>query len=53
MKSKELEEIEAEELDQEPSLDKMLDLKDPKVLKGLGELVKGFQDEAKSSQSPT
>ena len=49
MKSKELKEIEAEELDQEPSLDKMLDLKDPKVLKGLGEFVQELLDKAKNS----
>jgi hypothetical protein len=39
MKSKELKEIEAEEMDQEPSLDKMVDLNDPKVLSGLGRLA--------------
>ncbi len=39
VKSKELGEIEAEELEREPSLDQMLDLNDPKVLKGLGELA--------------
>jgi len=44
-------EIEAEELDQEPSLDKMLDLKDPKVLKGLGGLVKALQDEEAAKKS--
>ena len=39
MKSKELKEMEQEDLDSEPSLDKMLDLDDPKVLKALGEWV--------------
>lgn len=39
MKSKELKEIEAEEMDQEPSLDKLIDLNDPKVLSGLGRLA--------------
>jgi hypothetical protein len=37
-KSKELKEMEQEDLDSEPSLDKMLDLSDPKVLQGLGRL---------------
>jgi|3_EtaG_2_1085321.scaffolds.fasta_scaffold06176_3 hypothetical protein len=39
MTSKELKEIQAEELEAEPSLDKMLDLKNPQVLKGLGKLA--------------
>ena len=47
MKSKELQEIEAEELEQEPSLDKMLNLDDPKVLSGLTQLVQKLMDEDK------
>jgi hypothetical protein len=39
MKSKELQEMEAEALEQEPSLDKMVDLNNPQVLEGLGRLV--------------
>lgn len=42
--SKELDEIKQEELDQEPSLDKMVDLRDPKVLKGLGEIAKAAME---------
>ena len=44
MKSKELQEIEAEKLDQEPSLDQMFNLNDPKVLKGLGALAQEILD---------
>ena len=49
MKSKELREIEQEAMEQEPSLDKMFNLKDPKVLKGLGEIAKMIQDRKNSS----
>mgnify|MGYP003653596832 CR=1 FL=1 len=40
MKSPELQEMEQEDLDREPSLDKMMDLSDPKVLRGLGKLAR-------------
>jgi len=39
MPSKELKEMQAEEAAAEPSLDQMLDLNDPKVLKGLGRIA--------------
>lgn len=39
MTSKELKEIKQEELTAEPSLDRMLNLKDPKTLEGLGKLA--------------
>lgn len=39
MLSKALDELKQEALDQEPSLDKMVDLTDPKVLKGLGAIA--------------
>lgn len=45
MKSKELQEMEAADLEQEPSLDKMVDLNNPKVLEGLGRLAMRFQEE--------
>jgi hypothetical protein len=45
MKSKELREIEAEELEAEPSLDQMLDLNNPEVLSGLGRLAAKWQAE--------
>jgi hypothetical protein len=40
MKSKELKEIEAEELEQEPSLDKMIDMSDPKVQEGMRQFMR-------------
>jgi hypothetical protein len=39
MPSKELKEMQQEELDAEPSLDRMFDLKNPEVLKGLGRIA--------------
>ena len=39
MPSKELKEMQAEEAAAEPSLDRMVDLSDPKVLKGLGQIA--------------
>lgn len=48
MKSPELRELEAEQSEQlEPSLDKMVDLSNPKVLEGLGRLAKRLQEEEK------
>ena len=51
MKSKELQELELEAMEQEPSLDKMLNLKDPKVLKGLGRLAERFAEEDRKNSS--
>jgi len=51
MTSKELKKIKAEELEAEPSLDQMLDLKDPKVLKGLGKLAARALKEKKAKAS--
>jgi hypothetical protein len=47
-------EIEEEGIDQEPSLDKMLDLNDPKVLSGLGRLATEarLRQEAASQSAP-
>jgi len=45
MPSKELKELQAEALEQEPSLDQMVDLKDPKVLAGLGRLAQKYAAE--------
>ena len=50
MKSKELKEMEQEDLDREPSLDKMLDLSDPKVLQGLGKLASKIMAENSSKK---
>jgi len=50
MKSKELQEMEMEDLEAEPSLDKMVDLKDPKVLKGLGKLAARLRKEDLEAQ---
>lgn len=47
MKSKELQEMEAADLEQEPSLDKMVDLNNPKVLEGLGRLVEQLRNEGR------
>ena len=49
-KSKELKEMEQEDLDSEPSLDKMLDLSDPKVLQGLGRLAAKIMAENSSKK---
>ena len=38
-KSPELQAMEAEQMEAEPSLDQMVDLSDPKVLKGLGRMA--------------
>ena len=51
MKSKELQELEQEALDQEPSLDKMVDLNDPAVLKGLGQMAADFLAEEKAAEN--
>ena len=48
-KSKELKEMEQEDLDSEPSLDKMMDLSDPKVLQGLGKLAANALAKRKAS----
>jgi hypothetical protein len=48
MKSKELKEIEAEELEQEPSLDKMIDMSDPKVQEGMRQFMQGTDGQAGS-----
>ena len=52
MKSKELQEMEAADLEQEPSLDKMLDLKEPKVLEGLGRLVERLRADGRMPPAP-
>ena len=44
MTSKILKEIQNEERTREPSLDQMVDLKDPKVLKGLGKIAQAALD---------
>jgi hypothetical protein len=51
MKSKELREIEAEEMEREPSLDKLINLNDPKVLMGLGRLAKKIQEEKRQAEN--
>ncbi len=53
MKSKELKEMEQEDLDSEPSLDKMLDLSDPKVLQGLGKLAANAMARQAASKAST
>jgi hypothetical protein len=55
MSSKELKEMQEEDLEQEPSLAGMLDLKDPKVLQGLGKLAAQAQERqrlTKAKQRP-
>ena len=54
MKTKELREIEAEEMEQEPSLDKLVDLDNPEVLKGLGRMAARItaRKAEQNSQSP-
>ena len=51
MTSKILKEIQNEERTREPSLDQMVDLKDPKVLKGLGRIAQEALDR-RSNKEP-
>jgi hypothetical protein len=52
MKPKELKEIDAEEMDQEPSLDKLISLNDPKVLSGLKKMgERALRREAAANQT--
>ena len=44
------EEMDQEELNAEPSLDKMVDLSDPKVLEGLGRLATMIMEENQAKQ---
>ena len=50
MTSKILKEIQNEERTREPSLDQMVDLKDPKVLKGLGRIAQAALDRNSNSE---
>ena len=50
MKSKELKEMEQEDLDSEPSLDKMLDWSNPETYAGLGRLAALLEDEISSKK---
>jgi uracil-DNA glycosylase len=50
MTSKHLKEIQREEVTAEPSLDQMVDLKDPKVLKGLGKIAQQALDRRSNSE---
>ena len=50
MTSKHLKEIQTEEVTAEPSLDQMVDLKDPKVLKGLGKIAQKALDRRSNSE---
>lgn len=50
MTSKELQEMVEEDLTAEPSLDQMIDLSDPKVLKGLGKLAAEALKERKAQE---
>jgi hypothetical protein len=49
MKSKELREMEQEDLDSEPSLDKMLDWSNPETYAGLGRLARNLRAKDESS----
>ena len=51
MTSKILKEIQNEERTREPSLDQMVDLKDPKVLQGLGKIAQEALDR-RSNKEP-
>ena len=50
MTSKILKEIQTQEVTAEPSLDQMVDLKDPKVLKGLGKIAQEALDRRSNSE---
>jgi hypothetical protein len=50
MKSKELKEMEQEDLDREPSLDKMLDWSNPETYAGLGRLAALLKAETSSKK---
>ena len=50
MTSKILKEIQNEERTREPSLDQMVDLKDPKVLRGLGKIAQAALDRNSNSE---
>ena len=52
MKSKELKEMEQEDLDSEPSLDKMLDWSNPETYAGLGRLARNLRAKDEAAAPP-